>query len=162
MTDKASKLLAKQGVDTRRGGATKTRPLPGAQGLESCAALGNRLQSDHPTLPQDWLYYLAQRYGVKGIAIAELAAANRALAEAVPGCAMLRLAEIHFHVQEEYATTIEDILVRRTYAYFRTADNGAAAAEAAADVLNQHGLLARDQTAPAIADYRSRFTGRVI
>jgi glycerol-3-phosphate dehydrogenase len=161
ITNKASKLLAKQGIVTRRGGATKTRPLPGAQGLGNCAALGNRLQANHPTLPQDWLFYLAQRYGVRGSVIAELAARDRSLAELVPGCAMVRLAEIHYHIAEEYATTIEDILLRRTYAHFRTADNGAAAAEAVADILNQKGVLASAQVAAAIADYRTRFTGSV-
>ena len=158
VTDKASKLLALQGVATCRGGATKLRPLPGAMGLDSCAELGNRLQSEHPTLPQYWVYYLAQRYGIRATAITRLAAEDRSLIEEVPGCAMLRMAEIHFHVLEEYATTIEDVLLRRTYAHFRTPDNGAAAAAAVAQVLNHHGLLASNQIGGAIDEYRNRFT----
>lgn len=156
--DKASKLLALHGVATHRGGATKSRPFPGARGLDSCVSLGHRLQADHPTLPQEWLFYLAHRYGSRATTIAELGAQHRSLLEMVPGCSMLRLAEFHFHVCEEYATTIEDMLVRRTYAHYRTADRGAAAAEAAAEVLRHHGLLASHEVGPAIASYRSRFT----
>ncbi len=157
-TDKAAKLLALQGIVARRGGATKTRRLPGAEGLDSCAALGHRLASDHPTLPSDWLYYLANRYGVRATAIANLAAQDRNLAEMVPGCTTLRMAELHFHVRDEFATTIEDVLLRRTYAHFRTADNGSAAAEAVANVLQQHGFLAQSEVSSAMDNYRRRFT----
>lgn len=158
VVNKAVKLLAKQGIARRRGGATAKRPLPGAVGLDSCAALGSRLQSDHPTLPQDWLYYLAHRYGVRAAGIVALAAQDQTLAELLPGCAMARLAEVHFHVLEEFATNIEDVLLRRTYVHFRTPDNGASAAVAVADVLHQHGLLASDQIGAAIEDYRKHFT----
>ncbi len=157
VVDVAARLLAQAGVDGRRHSGTKTRPLPGAQHDLAPVALGRTLQQDHPTLPATWVTYLAQRYGCRAPAIIALASARRELLELLPGCQTVRLAEVHFHVQQELATTIEDVLVRRSYVHYKTDDNGAGAAAVVADVLAEYEYIEESQKSATLTAFCEKF-----
>ncbi len=150
----AARLLQAQGVPVRPGGVTADRPLPGAQGLDHVEALATRLVEANSAFDRSWVRYLALRYGVRARLVLDIARSDPALAEPLPGCNRLRLAEVHHHVLNELATSIEDILVRRTYVHYRTADQGSAAAEAVADCLVKLEAASTEQARAMVQSYR--------
>jgi glycerol-3-phosphate dehydrogenase len=127
----------------RRGGSrTKRLRLLGAEGFEPVPAA-------HADA------HLAGRYGTELAEVKALIALDASLAEPlVPGLSYLRAEAIHA-VRREMATTLADVLVRRTRAHLR---DRAACRSAAADVAE---LLAPElawdvaETARQVADYRA-------
>jgi glycerol-3-phosphate dehydrogenase len=127
----------------RRGRArTKRLPLAGAEGFRPVPA-------DHADA------HLASRYGSEMAEVKALIALDASLAEPlVPGLRYLRAEAVHA-VRREMATTLTDVLVRRTRAHLR---DRAACYAAAADVA---ALLAPelgwnpDETARQVAEYQA-------
>jgi glycerol-3-phosphate dehydrogenase len=141
--------MAQDTVDTvmerlgRRGGSrTKRLRLLGADGFQ-------RVPADHADA------HLARRYGTEAAEVKALIALDASLAEPlVPGLSYLRAEAIHA-VRREMATTLADVLTRRTRAHLR---DRAACHAAAADVAE---LLAPElgwdaaETARQVTDYRA-------
>jgi glycerol-3-phosphate dehydrogenase len=99
--------------------------------------------------------HLARRYGTEAAEVKALIALDASLAEPlVPGLSYLRAEAIHA-VRREMATTLADVLTRRTRAHLR---DRAACHAAAADVAE---LLAPElgwdaaETARQVTDYRA-------
>ncbi|HEY2428224.1 MAG TPA: FAD-dependent oxidoreductase, partial [Acidimicrobiales bacterium] len=108
---------------------TRRLPIRGAAGVGALREAGAaaRLGVDVAVLE-----HLAGRYGGEATAVLALVEKDAALgAPLVPGLPYL-LAEALYAVREEQATTLADVLARRTRAQLRARDATAAAAEAVA------------------------------
>jgi glycerol-3-phosphate dehydrogenase len=152
--------MAADGIDVvvkqlgfgRHRSPTKHMPIRGATGLDAYRAPGvaARLGVDEPTLA-----HLLGRHGNEAGAIAALIKQDASLGRPlVPGLPYLR-AEAVWAVREEMATTLEDVLARRTRAQLK---DRAATAEAAADVAALIGPelgWTAEETAGNVAAYRS-------
>lgn len=137
---------------------TEDRPLPGGVGVEELDLLAGELQQQHPDLPSDWLAGLAHTYGARAGEVAALAASDRSLLELLPGAKRVRVAEVHFAIRHEYVCSVEDFLVRRTYIYYRTEDQGSAAASVVADALVALGVTDRESASRQVEEYRAGVT----
>jgi len=137
---------------------TEDRPLPGGVGVDDLEEMAGTLQSEHPSLPADWLAKLAREYGVRAAEIAGMAAQDSSLLEPMPGGGGIRLAEVHFAIKDEYVCTVEDFLVRRSYVYYQAEDQGLAAAPMVADALVATGVLDREAASAQVAEYGARLT----
>lgn len=75
---------------------------------------------------------LVATYGTRAVDVAQLVAADPALAEALVPERPERLAQVDFAVKREHARTVGDVLIRRTQLYFRDFHQGLTAAPAVA------------------------------
>lgn len=116
-------------VHGRRGSATPRLPLVGAGGWD-------RVPTRGPVLARPGVHrHLVGRYGAEATAVAALCGPDEELAEPlVPGLPYLR-AEAVWAVHREMATTLEDVLARRTRALLLDRDATAAAAPDVARLL---------------------------
>jgi glycerol-3-phosphate dehydrogenase len=116
---------------------TDKEPLPGAVGWpedDDHAAVARRvLDAGLQRVEPDTARLLASHYGMRGVDIAAMAAADQALASRlVPGRPEI-LAQVDFAVQVELATTVRDVLCRRTQLFFRDAEQALGCCEAVAE-----------------------------
>ena len=112
---------------------TARLPLHGANGYEEIVADADSLSP----LGGDVVRRLADRYGSDATTVLALAESDPSLAEPlVPTLDHLR-AEAVFAVRYEMATTIDDVLDRRTRARLRDREAAAAAARTVADLLGE-------------------------
>lgn len=144
---------------------TKTRPLPGAVGLEepTTAAVrrfAGRLAQEHD-LPLATAEHLADVYGTRARAVVERMRRLPALAERIQPDLPYVWAEVAFAAEEELAQTVEDVLVRRVPLMLVGLDQGLDVAERTADILAERlGWSAErrrqdiDRYARAVADSR--------
>ncbi len=96
---------------------------------------------------------LANTYGMRGIDLARSVVANPELARPlVPGRPEI-LAQVDWAVHRELASTVEDVLHRRTQLFFRDEDQGLGASEAVADRLAQLLGWTSEERAASLADY---------
>jgi glycerol-3-phosphate dehydrogenase len=136
----------------RRRTRTKKLRLRGAEGYDRIAAL-----AEHPPsgLSGDAMSHLANRYGGETTAIIELVAADPTLAQPlVPGTDYLR-AEAVYAVRHEMATTLDDVLSRRTRARLQLRDATAAAAEAVAELIGAELGWDTSRRAEEVAAFRA-------
>ncbi|HEY4376145.1 MAG TPA: glycerol-3-phosphate dehydrogenase C-terminal domain-containing protein, partial [Acidimicrobiales bacterium] len=110
---------------------TKKLRLRGADGHDSVASAA----SGYPAVPADSVAHLAGRYGGEARALFGMIQADPQLAEPlVKGLPYLK-AEAVFAVRHEMATTVDDVLSRRTRSRLYARDDSAAAADAVAELI---------------------------
>jgi len=131
---------------------TKRLPIRGAAGISELRAPGaaERLSVSPATLD-----HLLGRYGGEAPGVLALVNEDRRLGDAlVPGLPYLA-AEAIFAVREEMATTLADILARRTRAQLRARDATAVAAEAVARLVAPELGWDEDEIGRQVATFRS-------
>jgi glycerol-3-phosphate dehydrogenase len=146
--DEAVKVI---GRGSRRS-PTKKLPIHGAGGLKALREPG---AADRLGVAPAVLEHLLGRYGSDALRVLSLISADPDLgAPLVPGLPYLA-AEAVFAVREEQATTLDDILARRTRAQLRARDATAAAAASVAALVGP--LLGWDEaeTERQVAGYRA-------
>ncbi len=119
--------------------STKTRPLPGAAGvepadLEGVAAIGRRLMDDYG-LDADTATHLCGVYGVRSLQLGEMIAADRSLGERMDRELPYVWAEVDFAAKHDLARTVEDVLARRVPLLLVSRDQGLSVCERVADRL---------------------------
>ena len=115
-------------LGTSRRCPTKRLPLRGAPGLDEAGRARLRL-------PPDVANHLAARYGTEARVVAALVASDPSLGRPiVTGLPDLR-AEVVHAARHEMATTVDDVLARRTRLRLQARDASAAAADDAAALL---------------------------
>ncbi|MGF1465920.1 MAG: glycerol-3-phosphate dehydrogenase [Sandaracinaceae bacterium] len=121
---------------------TDKAPLPGAVGWpedDDHDLVARRVEAAaEGRLAADVAHHLGDTYGTRGIALARRVAEAPALGRRlVDGCRDV-WAQVEHAVTEELASTVSDVMMRRTQLYYRAADQGLGVAAAVADVLQQH------------------------
>ena len=136
----------------RRRSKTKHIKIHGANGYEELVDSADTISP----LGGDQVRRLADRYGSDATTVLAIAESDQLLAEPlVPGLHYLR-AEAIFAVRYEMATTVDDILSRRTRARLETRDASADAAAAVAALLAPELGWDEAEQARQVADYRAR------
>lgn len=136
----------------RRRSKTKHLKLQGANGYEELMEAADVLSP----LGGDEVRRLANRYGSDATTVLAIAESDPNLAELlVPGLPYLR-AEAIFAVRYEMATTVDDILSRRTRARLQTRDASADAAVAVAALIGPELGWDEMEQAKQVADYQAR------
>ncbi len=136
----------------RRRSKTKHIKIHGANGYEDLVDSADTISP----LGGDQVRRLADRYGSDATTVLAIAESDQSLAEPlVPGLHYLR-AEAIFAVRYEMATTLDDILSRRTRARLETRDASADAAAAVAALLAPELGWDEAEQARQVADYRAR------
>ena len=136
----------------RRRSKTKRIKIHGANGYEDLVDSADTISP----LGGDQVRRLADRYGSDATTVLAIAESDQSLAEPlVPGLHYLR-AEAIFAVRYEMATTVDDILSRRTRARLETRDASADAAAAVAALLAPELGWDEAEQARQVADYRAR------
>ena len=131
---------------------TKHLKIHGANGYEELMASADSLSP----LSGDAVRRLANRYGSDATTVLAIAESDPSMAELlVPGLPYLR-AEAIFAVRYEMATTVDDILSRRTRARLELRDASADVALAVAALLAPELGWDEAEQARQVADYRSR------
>lgn len=125
---------------------TGKEPLPGAVGWpadDDHAKVADEVaKAGHPRVPEDVARHLADTYGMRALTIAREMAKDAKLCERlVPGRPEV-MAQVDWAVREELASTVCDVLVRRTQLFYRDHDQGLGAAPRVADRMAK--LLAWD------------------
>jgi glycerol-3-phosphate dehydrogenase len=136
----------------RRRSKTKHIKIHGANGYEELIESADTISP----LGGDQVRRLADRYGSDATTVLAIAESDPSMAELlVPGLPYLR-AEAIFAVRYEMATTVDDILSRRTRARLETRDASADAAAAVAALLAPELGWDEAEQARQVADYRAR------
>ncbi len=136
----------------RQRSKTKHLKIHGANGYEELMASADSLSP----LGGDEVRRLADRYGSDATTVLAIAESDPSMAELlVPGLPYLR-AEAIFAVRYEMATTVDDILSRRTRARLEVRDASADAAFAVAALLAPELGWDEAEQARQVADYRAR------
>jgi glycerol-3-phosphate dehydrogenase len=145
-------LDADRSTRLRRRSKTKHLKLHGANGYEELVDAADSISP----LGGDEVRRLANRYGSDATTVLAIAESDPSLAELlVPGLPYLR-AEAIFAVRYEMATTVDDILSRRTRARLETRDVSAEAAVAVAALIAPELGWDDAEQARQVADYRTR------
>jgi len=132
----------------RRRSRTKRLRLRGADGWEAA-----RLAPPPTGLDADTMAHLAGRYGAEATAVAALVTENPSWGDPlVEGLPYLR-AEAVWAARAEMATSVDDVLSRRTRARLQLRDASAAAAPVVADLLGDELGWDADRRAAEVADY---------
>jgi glycerol-3-phosphate dehydrogenase len=99
--------------------------------------------------------HLARRYGSEVVEVKALIAFDRSLAEPlVPGLPYIRAEAVHA-VRHEMATTLDDVLARRTRAHLFNRTASLAAAPAVAALIGGELGWEADEIARQVANYRT-------
>jgi glycerol-3-phosphate dehydrogenase len=123
---------------------TKTRPLPGAEGveptdLEGVAKIGRRLMDEYK-LDVDTATHLCGVYGARAVVLGQMIAADRQLGERLDPELAYVWAEVEFAARHDLARTVEDVLARRVPLLLTSRDQGLGVCESVAARLAQvHG-----------------------
>lgn len=138
--DKALGILrTRDGAPRARNISTKTRPLPGAEGLETpnlegVAAIGRALMTRHG-LDVDTATHLCGVYGIRAYEIADAIAADHSLGMRIDPELPYVWAEVDFAAQRDLARTVEDVLARRVPLLLVSRDQGLSVCERVAERL---------------------------
>jgi glycerol-3-phosphate dehydrogenase len=148
VTDEALRVLGRE----RGRCVTRTRPLPGADTADWKSFRVDFLRSSPLSPAQS--RRLLDIYGVRASRVLELAAGDATLAEVVDDESGALAAEVVMAIREEGATTLADVLLRRTLIGLG-ADMGMGAAAACADVAERHLGWDADRVRAELADYEA-------
>jgi glycerol-3-phosphate dehydrogenase len=147
-----------EGLEVKRV-STKTRPLPGAVGieptnLEGVAAVGRKLMADYG-LDVDTATHLCGVYGARATELGEMIAADRTLGERMDPELPYVWAEVDFAAKRDLARTVEDVLARRVPLLLVSRDQGLGVCDRVGERLA--GILGWDSPALAsmLAEYRA-------
>jgi glycerol-3-phosphate dehydrogenase len=158
VTDEALRILGR----TAGPCVTRTRPLPGADTADWPAFRVEFVRSSPLSPAQS--HRLLDIYGVRARRVLEIAAEDPALDEVVDAESGAIAAEVVLALREEGATTLADVLLRRTLIGLG-ADMGLGAAAACADVAVRHLGWDDERARAEIAAYETelrRFRPRVL
>jgi glycerol-3-phosphate dehydrogenase len=160
VVDKAVDLLRMLGqAPENRPAQTDISPLPGAVGWppddDHEAVARQVLQSGAESIELDTARLLANTYGMRGTEVAELAAAQPALAaRLIPGRPEI-LAQVVFAVERELAATISDFFIRRSQLYYRDRDQGLSAVDTVAECMGAQLGWSAEQAQVSAEQYRA-------
>lgn len=147
-----------EGVTVKRE-STKSRPLPGAVGidpsdLEGVAAIGRKLIAEHQ-LDVDTATHLCGVYGTRAFELGAMIAADRTLGERLDRELPYVWAEVDFAAKHDLARTVEDVLARRVPLLLTARDQGLGVCERVAARLAA--ILGWDETmrAQMIDEYKA-------
>ncbi|MBN2798459.1 MAG: glycerol-3-phosphate dehydrogenase [Deltaproteobacteria bacterium] len=141
---------------------TDTEPLPGAVGWPSdddAERVARRiLDVGTPHIAQDTALWLANTYGTRGVELARWVRRDPSLAARLVEGRPEILAAVDWAVEEECATRLEDVMLRRTQLYYRDLDQGLGALDAVSE--RMAALLGWDaaRRAEEVAIYRAEVT----
>lgn len=132
---------------------TDREPLPGGEsaGLEPFRTEALELGLDAGSAE-----HLLQHYGSETPAVLNLVRGDRTLGRRLVPAHPAILATVTHAARREYATTVEDVLVRRIHLYYETGDQGCAAAAATAELLGRELAWAPAAAARAADAYVAR------
>lgn len=131
--------------------STRRRPLPGAPSAEVRASLGERLTVRFGVRLATRLLDI---YGVRAAEIEGLAAESAELGQRLGRNGALLVAELVFGLDHEWASTLSDLLLRRSMVGL-DAEFGLDAAGEAAEWLRRLGIWDRDRAAAELEGYRA-------
>jgi glycerol-3-phosphate dehydrogenase len=161
VVDRTLELVHELGADaglavTRA--STKSRPLPGAIGLdtpdlEGVAAIGRRLMAAIG-IDVDTATHLCGVYGTRAHELAAMIQNDRALAERIDPELPYVWAEIDFAARRDLARTLEDVLARRVPLLLVSRDQGLGVCERVATRLAHLLDWTAVQMSQMIAEYR--------
>jgi glycerol-3-phosphate dehydrogenase len=139
--------------------STKSRPLPGAEGLatpdlEGVAAIGRQLMAAHG-LDVDTATHLCGVYGSRAPLLARRIAEEPALGARLDRELPYVWAEIEFAARHDLARTVEDVLARRVPLLLVSRDQGEAVCDAVADRLAEVLGWSPAQRRDMLAEYRA-------
>jgi glycerol-3-phosphate dehydrogenase len=151
--DAAGRMLAHRPPRT----PTATLPLLGAEGWQVVRNRAAHLAGRYGVHPSD-VHRLAGRYGNLTGEVLRPAEREPRLARPVPGAGGYLAAEFRYAAAAEGASTLDDVLSRRTHVAIEVADGGAAAAPTVAALIAP--VLGWDDAtcAAQVADYRRALT----
>ena len=138
LVDQVLGLLLVLGAAPREIKESKTdkEPLPGGVGWpedDDHDAVGRKIVKEaNGGLDEAIGLHLADTYGTRGMEIARLVAKDRALGARIAPDRDDVLAQVDFAVDEELATTLSDVLMRRTQIFFKDRDQGLGCCDAVA------------------------------
>ena len=116
---------------------TDSAPLVGAVGWpedDDHAAVAAKVRAaSKDVLPEDVARHLTDSYGMRAFTLAELCAADASLAERILPGRPETFVQVDWAVHEELATSLSDVMIRRTQLYYRDHDQGLGVAEAVAE-----------------------------
>ena len=116
---------------------TDQHPLPGGVGWpedDDHEAVASRIvEAGAPHVPRDVARHLGDSYGMCGLEIARLCVADPPLGERLAPERPEILAQIDWAVNQELATRLADVLIRRTQIFYRAHDQGLGVAPKVAD-----------------------------
>ncbi len=114
---------------------TARKPLPGAKGWPEDDDVERVIKAIRAAGPVDeaTARLFATTYGMRGVDVAAMIAANPALGQALVEGRPERLAQVDFAVRHELAKTVSDVMIRRTQLYYRDHDQGLGATDLVAD-----------------------------
>ena len=161
VVDKAVQIMHMSGRVNRKElkqAHTDDNPLPGGVGWpedddhEKVAVQVK--EAAKGTLDIESARVLANAYGMRSLTLAKMCADDASLAARLVDGRPERMAQVHFAVDEEYACTLCDIMIRRTQLYYRDQNQGLDAVPAVADALAKKLGWSDEQKAQNIADYQ--------
>ncbi len=97
--------------------------------------------------------HLAERYGTESRFVSEILIGDPAMAEPVVPGQPYRMAEVVYAVRHEMATTVDDVLSRRTRLRIHARDASAEAAPAIGAILQRELGLSADEVSAQVASY---------
>jgi glycerol-3-phosphate dehydrogenase len=138
---------------------TDKDPLPGGEGWpedDDHAKVAARVrEASKGALDEETCLALAGHYGMRALALADRAASDpTAAARILPG-RVERFVQVDHAVDEELATTLVDVLLRRTQIFLRDHDQGLGAAKAVAERMAARLGWSADRIATEIAAYEA-------
>ncbi len=138
---------------------TDKDPLPGGEGWpedDDHAKVATRvLEASRGAFDDPTALALAGHYGMRALALAERAASDPHAAARIVEGRPERFVQVDFAVDEELATTLIDVLLRRTQIFLRDHDQGLGAARAVADRMAARLGWDAERTATEIARYEA-------
>jgi glycerol-3-phosphate dehydrogenase len=161
VVDTAVKLLRLSNRLPKRLGAANTdvEPLPGAVGWPEDDQLDRLMAAaklaSGGTLKDDTVSHLVAVYGTRACDVAKLAAEDPSLGELLCKDRPEILAQVDWAVQEEMASEVADVMVRRTQIYYRAMDQGLRAAKTVADRMSSLLGWTSEQREASLAAYES-------
>ena len=135
VVERAIQLLRLTGsLDRRlRNAQTDTEPLPGAVGWpedDDHEAVAEQIrQKGGQGMSAETARLLGDTYGMRGLDIAEMAARDPELAVPLIEGRPEIMAQVDFAANVELASTVRDVMIRRTQLFFRDLDQGLAATD---------------------------------
>jgi len=160
VVDEAVKLLrlSRQVTGRLRSARTDEDPLPGGIGWpddDDHEAVAKRVrEASGETLPEDVARYLADTYGMRALTFATEVRTDEKLRERlVPGRPEI-LGVVDWAVKEELATTVCDVLIRRTQLFYRDEDQGLGCADMVATRMGELLGWSSDERKRHLAAYR--------
>ena len=134
---------------------TQRIPLLGAEGYDAAWNARHRTATRY-AIHVAWVEHLLQRYGSLATEVLDLCAADRVLAQALPGADDYLGAEVVYAASHEGARHLDDVLTRRTRISIETWDRGVSAAGPAAALMATVLGWSDEQQAREVEHYLAR------